>query len=468
MVLFEKIFQRNDKIFIQFYFFTLGVSLYLCSLTSYYLRNGTFKLPEMYFFGSILIVVSFLILGLTRTSENRYIIGTAQFFRIEFILLIQTFFICVILTVAFKVTESYSRVWLFSTIILSFLSLVILKVVFDLFYSYLITSNTIQRNILLVGDSSSCKNIIKKFPKRISNSVIKCLIVIDSEHNDDTHYYGVPRVNLKDDLNYVLSHHAIGQTWIVSSIKTQVHIEQLIDKFMNYSVDCRLISPESKFKFIEGLDSEAGFNFYNVSFSPFYGTNFLIKNIMDRLLSLFFLILSIPIIILASILIVFQDGFPIFFKQKRTGWDGRSFYIYKLRTLSKIKSSDSPETKQVESGDRRVLGIGSILRRLSIDELPQLFNVLKGDMSIVGPRPHMLEHTQFYSEEILNFMQRHKCLPGLTGWAQINGFRGPTRSKDKMDKRFQHDLYYIKNWNLMLDFYIIVRTFFVILFQKVD
>ena len=112
--------------------------------------------------------------------------------------------------------------------------------------------------------------------------------------------------------------------------------------------------------------------------------------------------------------------------------------------------------------------IGKIIRRLSIDELPQLFNVLKGDMSIVGPRPHMLEHTKFYSKEILNFMQRHKCLPGLTGWAQVNGARGPTDTKEAMDKRFQYDLYYIKNWNLMLDIYIIVRTFFVILFQKVD
>ena len=135
MVLFEKIFQRNDRIFIQFYFFILGVSLYLCSMTAYYLRSGTFILSEMYLFGSILIVVTFWISGLIRTRENRYIIGTAQFFRIEFILLIQTFFICVILTVAFKVTESYSRVWLFSTIILSFLSLVILKVIFDFIYS---------------------------------------------------------------------------------------------------------------------------------------------------------------------------------------------------------------------------------------------------------------------------------------------------------------------------------------------
>ena len=102
------------------------------------------------------------------------------------------------------------------------------------------------------------------------------------------------------------------------------------------------------------------------------------------------------------------------------------------------------------------------------DEIPQFINVLKGDMAIVGPRPHMTAHTKFYSTEVRNFMQRHKCLPGITGWAQVNGSRGPTTEEGSMNKRFQYDLYYIKNWNLMLDFYIMIKTFFVILFQKVD
>ena len=465
MKLAEKFFQRNDKIFIQFYFLIVSLSFYICSAYSYYLRQGTFNLPDGYVQGSGLIVVTFFVLGLLKSRDNRYIIGTAQFFKIELIILIQTFVICIILTVIFKVTDTYSRIWLFSTFILCFFSLIFFKVLFDLFYRYLISSNAIQRNILIVGDTFSCKNIIKKFPKKISNSVIKCLITIDDDATD-TNFYGVPKFNLKDDINYVFNHHAIGQIWIVSSIKTQVHLEKLIDQFMQYSVDCRLISPESKFKFIEGLDSEAGFDFYNVSFSPFYGTDFFIKNLIDRLLSLFFLIIALPIILISSFLIILTDGFPIFFKQKRTGWDGRSFNIYKLRSLS--KSSTKTESQQVKSGDKRVTWIGKIIRRLSIDELPQLFNVLKGDMSIVGPRPHMLEHTKYYSEEILNFMQRHKCLPGLTGWAQVNGARGPTDTKEAMDKRFQYYLYYIKNWNLMLDIYIIVRTFFVILFQKVD
>ena len=129
---------------------------------------------------------------------------------------------------------------------------------------------------------------------------------------------------------------------------------------------------------------------------------------------------------------------------------------------------DSSKTVQVKAGDSRLLTIGKIIRRLSIDELAQFYNVLKGDMAIVGPRPHMTEHTEFYSAEVRNFMQRHKCLPGITGWAQVNGSRGPTTGEGAMNKRFQYDLYYIKNWNLMLDFYIMIKTFFVILFQKVD
>ena len=174
---------------------------------------------------------------------------------------------------------------------------------------------------------------------------------------------------------------------------------------MNFSVDCRLIQPESKFKYVEGLDSEGGFDFYNVSFSPFYGTNFLIKNVLDKLLSILFLILSFPIIFIFSIFILIEDGFPIFFKQKRTGWDGKSFNIYKLRSID--KRSGLSKTIQVKRGDSRLLAVGKIIRRFSVDELAQFYNVLKGDMAIVGPRPHMTEHTKFYSAEVRNFMQRH-------------------------------------------------------------
>ena len=465
-MLFEKIFQRNDKSFLLFYRFILSGVLYLSSTIAYYIRNNTWKLSETYIEASILIVVIFFTLSLINSKENRYIKGTAQWLRQEFILLAQTFVISILITVLFKITDDYSRIWMFTNIGISFTLFLIAKVLFDFLYAKLVSSNTIQRNILLIGDSESCQNIIKKFPKKISNSVIKCLIALDQLDRKDKNFYGVPSFSLNENFGQILNHHSIGQVWIISSIKTQSYIESLIDKFLNFSVDCRLIQPESKFRFTEGFDSEAGFDYYNVSFSPFYGTSFLIKTLMDRVLALFFLLISLPIILLFSIFILLEDGFPILFKQKRTGWDGKSFNIFKLRSIKNAKKIN--ETIQVKAGDTRLLKVGKIIRRLSIDELPQFLNVLKGEMSIVGPRPHMTDHTKHYSKEVQNFMQRHKCLPGITGWAQVNGLRGPTDEEGSMNKRFQHDLYYIKNWNLMLDVYILIRTVFVVLFQKVD
>ena len=465
-MLFEKVFQRDDKAFLLVYHLFLSVILYLSSVLAYYIRNNSWTLSELYLEGTILSIVIFLILSFFTNKDRRYIKGTAQWLRVEFILLIQTFILVILLTVFFKITINYSRIWFFTFISISFTLFLITKVLFDFFYANLVKSNTIQRNVLIIGDALSCQNIIKKFPKKISNSVIKCLVAIDQLDKKDTNFYGIPSFSLNENFGHILNHHSIGQVWIISSIKTQSYIESIIDRFLTFSVDCRLIQPESKFKFIEGLDSEAGFDFYNVSFSPFYGTSFLIKSLVDKIFALFFLLISMPILLISSLMIVAEDGFPILFKQKRTGWDGKSFNIFKLRSIRNMKNKD--ESKQVKAGDTRLLKIGKIIRRLSIDELPQFLNVLKGDMSIVGPRPHMTDHTKHYSKEVQNFMQRHKCLPGITGWAQVNGSRGPTDEEGSMNKRFQYDLYYIKNWNLMLDVYILIRTIFVVLFQKVD
>ena len=465
-MIFEKIFQRDDKSFLLFYHLILCIVLYFSSLFAYYIRNNSWQLPDLYLEATIFIIIIFFIFSLINTKEQRYIKGIAQWLRVEFILLLQTFAFGILMTVLFKITDNYSRIWLFTNIFISFFSILFLKVIFDLIYTKLVQSNSIQRNVLLIGDAEGCQNIIKSFPKKVSNSVIKCLIAIDQLDKKDLNFYGIPNFNLNENFGHILNHHSIGQIWIISSAKTQSHIEGLIDKFLDFSVDCRLVQPESKFKFIEGLDSEAGFDFYNVSFSPFYGTSFLIKTLLDKFWALIFISISLPILIFFAILIIIEDGFPIFFVQKRTGWDGKSFNIFKLRSIKNTK--DKNESLQVKAGDSRLLKVGKIIRRLSIDELPQFINVIKGDMSIVGPRPHMTDHTKHYSKEVKNFMQRHKCLPGITGWAQINGLRGPTDKEGAMNKRFQHDLYYIKNWNLMLDIYILIRTVFVVLFQKVD
>ena len=187
------------------------------------------------------------------------------------------------------------------------------------------------------------------------------------------------------------------------------------------------------------------------------------KILIDKILSIFFLILASPLLIISIILIYIEDGFPLLFTQNRTGWDGRRFKIYKLRSLKKVSFD---RTMQVTKDDRRLLKIGRLIRRYSIDELPQFLNVLKGEMSIVGPRPHMVEHDIHYSILFSNFLKRHKCNPGLTGWAQVNGLRGATPTPDVMQKRMDYDLWYLNNWTIWLDIYIIFKTFYALLKYK--
>jgi len=211
------------------------------------------------------------------------------------------------------------------------------------------------------------------------------------------------------------------------------------------------------------LANKYDFEIYEMS--RFYGINLFLKILLDKFFAIFFLILAAPLLIMSILAIYIEDGFPILFTQNRTGWDGRRFKIYKLRSLKKISFD---KTMQVSKNDKRLLKSGKIIRRFSIDEMPQFFNVLKGEMSIVGPRPHMVEHDIHYSSIFDNFLKRHKCNPGLTGWAQVNGLRGATPNPDIMERRMEYDLWYLNNWTLWLDFYIIIKTFYALIKYKGD
>ncbi len=184
--------------------------------------------------------------------------------------------------------------------------------------------------------------------------------------------------------------------------------------------------------------------------------NQILKRCFDFLFSLLFLCTIFPIIyIITGLAIKISSPGPIFFKQKRSGEDGREFWCYKFRSMRVNKQSD---TLQATEHDPRKTKVGNFLRKSSIDELPQFINVLKGDMSIVGPRPHMLKHTEEYSQLINKFMVRHFVKPGITGWAQVTGFRGETKELWQMEGRVQRDIWYIEHWTFMLDIYIIYKT----------
>ncbi|AMA61525.1 undecaprenyl-phosphate glucose phosphotransferase [Bradyrhizobium sp. CCGE-LA001] len=163
-----------------------------------------------------------------------------------------------------------------------------------------------------------------------------------------------------------------------------------------------------------------------------------------------------PVMLVTAVLIKLSSKGPVFFRQTRHGFGGRAFRIFKFRTMRVLE--DGPTIVQAQKNDPRVTPIGKWLRKTSIDELPQLLNVLKGDMSLVGPRPHAAAHNTEYEQIIGNYAFRHHVKPGITGWAQVNGYRGETRTLDLMQKRVEYDLWYINNWSLWLDIKIMLRT----------
>jgi Undecaprenyl-phosphate glucose phosphotransferase len=182
------------------------------------------------------------------------------------------------------------------------------------------------------------------------------------------------------------------------------------------------------------------------------------KRIFDVTVAAGVLIALSPALAVVALLVFLETGRPLFFRQRRYGFNQQEFRIIKFRTMTALEDGDV--VRQVRRNDPRVTRIGRFLRKWNIDELPQLINVIKGDMSLVGPRPHALSHNREYEQKIALYARRHNVLPGITGWAQVNGFRGETDTDEKMRRRVDHDLYYIDNWSLWLDLRILVLTLF--------
>lgn len=190
--------------------------------------------------------------------------------------------------------------------------------------------------------------------------------------------------------------------------------------------------------------------------TPFYGYRGVAKRVTDIVLSLMILLMLLPLLALVAVMVKLSSPGPIIFKQRRYGLDGREIAVYKFRTMR--VTEDGPQIRQASKTDSRVTRVGGMLRRTSLDELPQLINVLQGRMSLVGPRPHAVAHNEEYRKLIKGYMVRHKVLPGITGLAQVNGCRGETSELKDMEARVNYDLDYLRHWTPMLDFKIILLT----------
>ncbi|PPK45409.1 Undecaprenyl-phosphate glucose phosphotransferase [Trinickia symbiotica] len=251
----------------------------------------------------------------------------------------------------------------------------------------------------------------------------------------------------------------VHELWLALPLSEERTILSIIGEFRNDLVNIRFMPDVRSLALFDtsGIIDLLGVPAINLIASPLSPSAMMKKDLFDRVFAACALIGLAPLMIAIAIAVKLSSPGPVFFKQKRKGADGRVFTIYKFRSM-RLHVEEPGVVKQAVRQDPRVTKIGAFLRRTSLDELPQFINVLKGDMSVVGPRPHALEHDDLYQKVVAGYIHRYRIKPGITGWAQINGYRGETDRIEKMERRVAHDLYYLGNWSFGLDMRIIAAT----------
>ena len=259
--------------------------------------------------------------------------------------------------------------------------------------------------------------------------------------------------------------HGIREVFITLPLGSQPRIVELLEQVQGTTASLYFVPDVFGISIIQGrLQDMNGVPVVGICETPFTGANELVKRISDVVLASIILVLISPLLLVIAIGVKLSSPGPVIFKQRRNGLDGEEIMVYKFRSMT--TQDNGPVVQQATKGDPRITPFGAFIRRTSLDELPQFFNVLQGTMSIVGPRPHAVAHNEEYRSIIKAYMVRHKVKPGITGWAQVNGHRGETDTLDKMKVRVEYDLEYLRNWSLGLDLQIIVRTIRLVFFDR--
>ncbi|MBA3660191.1 MAG: undecaprenyl-phosphate glucose phosphotransferase [Gammaproteobacteria bacterium] len=359
-----------------------------------------------------------------------------------------------------KSGEMYSRTW-FIYWMTAFLFLILTsRCILLLFLRFMRSFGMNERSVVIIGAGVLGKKLAGTVQEALWTGFRIVTFLDDYAHTKPTQIHHIPVQQTPTSLSNYLSKAQIDEIWLALPLRAENRVKEILYELRHLTINTRLVLD------IFGLDllnhsvtDVAGVPVLNIRSSPMVGINRLVKAIEDRMLAFLILVLISPLFLLIAVGIKLTSKGPILFKQHRHGWDGRIIKVYKFRTMIEHKEQQGHIT-QARPGDNRITAWGKFLRRTSLDEIPQFINVLQGRMSIVGPRPHAVEHNEFYKDSIHTYMQRHRVKPGITGWAQINGWRGETDTLMKMEKRVEYDLYYINNWSFTFDLKIIFLTFF--------
>lgn len=355
---------------------------------------------------------------------------------------------------ALKAGGYYSRIALFSWALVT--PLVIAALQFGL-YVWTVHHGAMRRTAVIAGVSDLSRRLAHSITERPGLGVQILGWFEDRGEDRIGELRNGKLLGKLSELPEYVKRHAVDMIYIAMPIKHQERTSRLLDELHDTTASIYFVPDIFVFDLIQSrVDSLNGIPILALCETPFFGFNGLIKRVTDVVISLVMLILLAPVMLAVAIGVALTTPGSIIFKQRRYGLDGREIVVYKFRSMT--SSDDAGEVPQAQEGDSRATPFGRFIRRYSLDELPQLFNVVQGRMSLVGPRPHAVAHNEEYRRLIKGYMIRHKVAPGITGLAQVRGHRGETRSVEQMRARIECDLEYLRRWSLWLDLKILGLT----------
>jgi Undecaprenyl-phosphate glucose phosphotransferase len=366
-----------------------------------------------------------------------------------------------------KVGADFSRVWIVTWYASALLVLFGERLVLSQLVRHWIREGRLNRRAVIVGGGPEAEELIKAL-EASHDTDIRIAGIFDDRGNERVSpvVAGYPKLGNIDELVEFARNSRIDLLIVSLPVTAEKRLLQLLKKLWVLPVDIRLSAHNNRLRFRPRTYSYIGnVPFIDVADKPIADWDHVKKWLFDKIAASLALILLAPLMAIIAVLIKLNSKGPVLFRQKRQGFNNELIEVFKFRSMH-VDQADVDANKLVTKDDPRVTRIGRFLRRASLDELPQFFNVLKGDLSLVGPRPHALKakaEDKLYSDVVDGYFARHRVKPGVTGWAQISGWRGETDTEEKIERRVEHDLYYIENWSVTFDLYICLMTPFALL-----
>ena len=431
--------------------------VFLGGLAAYFWRFGNFDVPTSYqillILGILLTFIIFPLAGIYRSWRGSHWLSHVRTVAGAWFLVLIILIIIGFLT---KTSIMFSRQWFMAWALASGSMVVGIRMTLQIALRRIRAKGLNRRRVIIVGAGDLGINVVKNIKEALWAGYEIVAFFDDDVGIHGQAVEGIIVYGGIDKINEFLAREPIDEILLALPLAAKSRIEEILHELRHVLVTIRFVPDLLGLRLINHSVTEfAGLPVINLTESPMTGANKIIKALEDRAVALFLLILTSPLFLMISLAIKLDSPGPVFYRQKRVSWNGNPFTMLKFRTMAVDAESDTGPI-WTKKNQNRTTRLGRFLRKTSLDEIPQFLNVLRGEMSIVGPRPERPYFVEQFKEEVPDYMKKHLVKAGITGWAQINGWRGDTCLKT----RIQYDLYYVENWSVWFDFQIMFLTLF--------